>query len=61
MTGQWASEIIGLADSYVKPGYHQVIWDGRDQYGREVLFGLYSARLITLEYSDSIKMVLLLK
>ena len=40
-------------------GVHELIWDGLDQLGRQVPSGLYIARLVTPEYSKSIKMLLL--
>jgi hypothetical protein len=52
-------EVTRLVKAYTEPGYHQVIWDGRDIAGREVPSGIYIARLVTPEYSKSIKMVLL--
>ncbi|MFB0515017.1 MAG: PQQ-binding-like beta-propeller repeat protein [Candidatus Neomarinimicrobiota bacterium] len=52
-------EVARLADQEMEPGYYQVIWDGRDVIGREVPSGIYIARLVTPEYSKSIKMVLL--
>ena len=41
-------------DQYMEPGYHEVIWDAG-------IFpsGIYIVRLVTPEYSKSIKMVLL--
>jgi hypothetical protein len=47
-------EVIRLVDDYMEPGYHEVQWDGR-----EFASGIYIARLVTPEYSKSIKMVLL--
>ncbi|UCH10251.1 MAG: T9SS type A sorting domain-containing protein [Fidelibacterota bacterium] len=52
-------EVATLVDSYIEPGYHKVLWDSRDARGREVPSGIYIARLVTPEYSQSIKMVLL--
>jgi len=52
----------------VRPGYHQIIWDGKTSDGLEVPTGIYiarltvrpagQARLVTPEYSKSIKMLL---
>ncbi|UCH63248.1 MAG: T9SS type A sorting domain-containing protein [Fidelibacterota bacterium] len=52
-------EVARLVEGYLEPGYHQIQWDGRDRDGGEVPTGVYIARLVTTEYSKSIKMVLL--
>ncbi|UCH63251.1 MAG: T9SS type A sorting domain-containing protein [Fidelibacterota bacterium] len=52
-------EVVRLVESYMEPGYHYAQWNGRDQLGRSVPSGIYIARLVTTEYSKSIKMVLL--
>jgi hypothetical protein len=52
-------EVVRLLDSYTEPGYLQAQWDGRDARGQETSSGIYIARLVTPEYSKSIKMVLL--
>ncbi len=52
-------EVVPLVDGDMTAGYHQVIWDGRTASGREVPTGIYIARLITPQYTKSIKMVLL--
>jgi predicted GH43/DUF377 family glycosyl hydrolase len=52
-------EMARLVDGYMELGYHQVQWDGREASGREVPSGIYIARLVTPEYSKSIKMLLL--
>jgi hypothetical protein len=52
-------EVVRLVDNRMEPAYHQVIWNGRDAQGRDVPTGIYIARLVTPEFSKSIKMVLL--
>ncbi|UCD36956.1 MAG: choice-of-anchor D domain-containing protein [Fidelibacterota bacterium] len=62
-------EIVRLAESRIEPGYHQVIWEGRDNTGRDVPTGIYIARLLcryagqarltTPAYTRSIKMLLM--
>ena len=47
-------EVAGLVDSHMKPGSHQVQWEGG-----EFPSGIYIARLVTPDYTKSIKMVLL--
>ena len=52
-------EVIGLVNSLMEPGYYQVVWDGTAGDGRSVPSGIYIARLVTPEYRQSIKMLLL--
>ena len=61
-------EVVRLVDSYLEPGYQQVVWDGRNRYGREVSSGIYIIRMLvpdalgrglTPGYTRSIKTVLL--
>ncbi|MFC1619425.1 T9SS type A sorting domain-containing protein, partial [Candidatus Neomarinimicrobiota bacterium] len=52
-------EVARLAEGYTEAGYHQAQWDRRDDRGREVSSGIYLARLMTPEYTRSIRMVLL--
>ena len=51
--------IARLSKGFIPAGYHQVVWNGRDQVGRAVPSGIYIARLVTPGYTKSIKMVLL--
>jgi hypothetical protein len=52
-------EVMQLAGGYREAGYQVANWDGRNASGREVPTGVYIARLVTPEYSKSIKMLLL--
>ncbi|MCH7574967.1 MAG: DUF1573 domain-containing protein [Candidatus Marinimicrobia bacterium] len=52
-------EVLTLVDTQVGPGYRQVSWNGQDQAGRALPSGIYIARLVTLESTQSIKMILL--
>ncbi len=52
-------EVVRLVDQHMQAGSHQAIWDAKDHAGRAMSTGIYIARLSTLEYSKSIKMVLL--
>jgi Leucine-rich repeat (LRR) protein len=52
-------EVVRLVDDYVESGVHQVQWDSRNSQGRQVPSGIYITRLVTPEYTKSIKMVLL--
>jgi subtilisin-like proprotein convertase family protein len=48
-----------LVDGEVDPGYHSVVWDGRDNNGVEVGSGVYFCRMVADGFNGSIKMVLL--
>ena len=52
-------EVITIANELMNPGYHRMIWNGRDSGGRQVPSGIYIARLVTPQFTKSIKMVLL--
>ncbi len=50
-----------LVQGKEEPGYHKVVWHGKDESSREVPSGIYLARLcippsavVTPEYSKSI-------
>ena len=48
-----------LVDGEVGPGYHSVVWDGRDSRGVEVGSGVYFCRMEAEGFDDTTKMVLL--
>ncbi|MCK4578355.1 MAG: T9SS type A sorting domain-containing protein, partial [Candidatus Marinimicrobia bacterium] len=52
-------EVIRLVDEHKDAGYHQVIWQGQDRFGRSVSSGVYITRLVTRQYTKARKMVLL--
>lgn len=52
-------EIARLEEGLLQPGYHEVVWNGRDNLGRPIASGLYFARMVTPAYVKTIKMVLL--
>ncbi len=52
-------EVVRLVDKRLDAGSHLIIWDATNQTGRIVPTGIYIARLMTPEYTKSIKMVLL--
>ena len=52
-------EVARLVDGMQPTGYHQAFWNGQDHVGQAVPSGIYIARLVTPEYTKSIKMVLL--
>ena len=42
-----------------QPGFHALVWDGRDQAGHEVASGLYLLRLRAGEFAQVRKVLLL--
>ncbi|MCH8837803.1 MAG: T9SS type A sorting domain-containing protein, partial [Candidatus Marinimicrobia bacterium] len=59
-------EVVRLVEGHREAGYHQVLWQGRTQKGREAATGVYIVRLViplsagvTPGYTRNIKMVLL--
>ncbi|MCL2064817.1 MAG: hypothetical protein FWG98_10680 [Candidatus Cloacimonetes bacterium] len=48
-----------MFDGFVERGSHSVIWDGRDEEGRELGSGVYLYRMVTSEESMVRRMVLL--
>ncbi len=52
-------EVVRLMEGAIEAGYHTRVWDGRDSFGRALPSGIFIARLVTPEYTKSIKMVLL--
>jgi hypothetical protein len=39
-------------------GYYEVVWDARDEFGRELSSGIYIGRISTDAYNSTIKMIL---
>jgi predicted GH43/DUF377 family glycosyl hydrolase len=52
-------EVTRLVEAAQSPGSYEVLWGGTDALGRSLTSGIYIARLVTPEYSKSIKLVLL--
>ncbi len=52
-------QVATLLDSYLPAGDHRVVWDGRDDAGKRVATGVYLYRLMTGDYTQSRKMLLL--
>jgi len=48
-----------LHDGALEPGPHSIVWDGRDDDGRDLSSGIYFARLAADRETKSIKMTLL--
>jgi hypothetical protein len=52
-------EIADVADGFYTAGVHQVVWDGRTQYGRSAGSGVYFVRLESGTFTDTKKIILL--
>jgi len=53
VTGQ---QVRTLVDEEMTAGEHSVVWNGRDQAGRELASGVYFCRMVSGSYTESIKM-----
>ena len=51
-------EIVRLLDGTREPSSYEILWNGIDQAGHAVPSGVYVARLVTDDYTKSIKMTL---
>ncbi len=52
-------EVARLVDGHLEAGYHQQVWNGRDLNGQEVPTGIYFVLVVTPEFRQSIKTLLL--
>ena len=52
-------EVRRLVDGVMPAGYHRVVWDGRDAYGRRVSSGVYIYRLVAGDFLATHKMLVL--
>ncbi|MFQ6092235.1 MAG: choice-of-anchor D domain-containing protein [bacterium] len=52
-------EVRTLVDEVKKAGYYSVIWDSRDDWGREVSSGIYFYYLKANSFADTKKMILI--
>ena len=48
-----------LVDQAQEPGSYEVIWDGKDEKGNDVVSGIYFYQLTTGEFSQTKKMILI--
>jgi len=52
-------EVTRLVAGRLEPGYHAVVWNGLDRSGRQAPTGVYIARMVSAQYTRTIKLVLL--
>jgi len=50
--------IATLLNDTQPAGYHQVLWDGTDQFRKPVASGVYFCRMVTPNYTKTVKMML---
>jgi hypothetical protein len=48
-----------LVNDRMEPGYHSVVWDGRNEDGRTVASGIYIYRFEAIDYTKTLKLMLL--
>jgi hypothetical protein len=48
-----------LVNDRMEPGYHSVVWDGRNEDGRTVASGIYIYRFEANEFTKTLKLMLL--
>jgi len=52
-------KIKTLHNGFKAEGFHDILWDGKDEYGKDVSSGIYLCTLQTSNYKDSIKLILM--
>ncbi|UCD39183.1 MAG: VCBS repeat-containing protein [Fidelibacterota bacterium] len=52
-------EVATLVEGVLPAGSHSIIWEGKNAFGDDMPSGIYIAVVVTPEFSESIKMVLL--
>ncbi len=52
-------QVAVLAQGRQEAGFYRAVWDGRDAYGRSVSSGIYLVRMVSGDFSNVKKMVLL--
>ena len=52
-------EVKTLVSGYLRPGFHKVIWNGTDHFGKQVATGMYFTVMQSGDYRDVRKMILL--
>ena len=51
--------IVSLVDEHMTAGNHEIVWDGRDSFGKRAASGTYFYQLDAGEYSETKRMVLM--
>jgi hypothetical protein len=52
-------EVKTLINEELRPGYHQVEWDGTNNYGARVSSGIYIYRMVAGKFLKTMKMMML--
>ncbi len=52
-------EIASLVNTELTAGFHKVVWNGRNSFGRPVASGIYYYRLTTPEFTQTKRMLLI--
>ena len=52
-------KIKTLHNGFKAEGFHDILWDGKDEYGKDVSSGIYLCTLQASNYKDSIKLILM--
>jgi len=52
-------EVAVLVDGSVQAGFHRIVWDGKDGFGRSIASGLYFVRMHSDGFSSVRKMMFL--
>ncbi|MBN2829789.1 MAG: T9SS type A sorting domain-containing protein [Candidatus Cloacimonetes bacterium] len=52
-------KVTTLVNEYMKPGYHSVVWDGKDRNSKQVASGVYFYRMKADHKTLTKKMMLL--
>jgi len=52
-------EIVRLIDEFLRPGRHEVKWDGKDWHSRDVATGVYLITMMADDFSQVKKMMLI--
>ena len=53
-------EVMWEYDGWFAPGWHRLVWDGRDRLGKEVGSGVYLVRMFT-EGKEFVKKAVMVK